>query len=62
MKLKPLFLTKKERAESEDIANKTKAEIMTKIQELDLEAVQIFEAECVEVIYFASFKIILGYF
>ena len=51
VKLKPLFLTKKERLESENISNKTKAEIMAMLQELDLEAIQIFERECIEVPY-----------
>ena len=49
VKLDPLFLTKKERLESENISSKTKAEIMIKLKGMDLELLEVFEAECIEV-------------
>ena len=43
-------MTKKDRADHEDVNNKTKAEIMEKIKLLDLDAIEIFEHDEIEVL------------
>ena len=49
VKLDPLFITKKDRIDSENISSKTKEEIMLKMKEMDLDAIEIFVAEDIEV-------------
>ena len=51
IKLEPMFLTKEQRLESENINSKTKAEIMLIMKDMDLEAIEIFVAEDIEVGY-----------
>ena len=49
VKLVPLFLTKKDRLDSENISLKTKAEIMEKMKGMDLEALEVFVSAEIEV-------------
>ena len=49
VKLDPLFLTKENRSEFQNINSKTKAEIMQRIKDMDLEAIEIFEGAEIQV-------------
>ena len=49
MKLEPLFFLKSERAKFESIESKTKSEILAKIQEFDLEEIDVVAPDVLEV-------------